>query len=89
MTKYEINITKRAQKQLFKLSVIIRERIAEQIFILGNNPDNPSLDIKSLTNDPEARLRLRVGNYRVKFNRDDQIRIVEIVRVGHRKEIYK
>lgn len=89
MTKYQINITKRAQKQLFKLSVAIRERIAEQIFTLGNNPDNPSLDIKSLTNDLEAKLRLRVGNYRVKFNRDDGIRIVEIVRVGHRKEIYK
>ena len=89
MTKYEINITKRAQKQLLKLSVTIRERIAEQIFMLGHNPDNPSLDIKSLTNDPEARLRLRVGNYRVKFNRDDEIRIVEIIRVGHRKEIYK
>ena len=89
MTKYEINITKRAQKQLLKLSATIRERIAEQIFMLGHNPDNPSLDIKSLLNDPEARLRLRVGNYRVKFNRDDEIRIVEIIRVGHRKEIYK
>lgn len=89
MSIYAINITKRAQKQLLKLSVVIRERIAEQIFILGQNPDNPSLDIKSLTNDTEANLRLRVGNYRIKFNRDDGIRIVEIVRVGHRKEIYK
>jgi mRNA interferase RelE/StbE len=89
MTKYEIKITKRAQKQLFKLSVAIKERIAEQIFILGQNPDNPSLDVKKLTNDPEAKLRLRVGNYRVKFNRDDEIRIVEIVKVGHRKEIYQ
>ena len=89
MTKYEIKITKRAQKQLFKLSVAIKERIAEQIFILGKNPDNPSLDVKKLTNDPEAKLRLRVGNYRVKFNRDDEIRIVEIVKVGHRKEIYQ
>ena len=89
MTNYEINITKRAQKQLFKLSLTIRERIAEQIFMLGHNPDNSSLDIKSLTNDPEARLRLRVGNYRVKFNRDDEIRILEIIRVGHRKDIYK
>lgn len=88
MTKYQINITKRAQKQLLKLSVTVRERIAEQIFILGINPDNPSLDIKSLTNDPEAKLRLRVGNYRIKFDRDDEIRIVEIVRIGHRKEIY-
>ena len=89
MTKYKINITKRAQKQLLKLAVTIRERIAEQIFMLGHNPDNSSLDIKSLTNDAEARLRLRVGNYRVKFNRDHDIHIVEIVRVGHRKEIYK
>lgn len=89
MTKHEIKITKRAQKQLIKLSVSIRERIAEQIFILGLNPDNPNLDIKSLTNDPEAKLRLRVGNYRVKFNRDGEIKIIEIVKVGHRKEIYK
>lgn len=89
MTNYEIKITKRAQKQLFKLSVAIKERIAEQIFTLGQNPDNPSLDVKTLTNDPEAKLRLRVGNYRVKFNRDDEIRIVEIVKVGHRKDIYQ
>lgn len=89
MTKYQINITKRAQKQLLKLSVTVRERIAENIFKLGHDPDNQNLDIKSLTNDPEAKLRLRVGNYRVKFNRDDGIKIVEIVRVGHRKEIYK
>lgn len=89
MTKHEIRITKRAQKQLIKLSAAIRERIAEQIFVLGLNPDNPNLDIKSLTNDPEAKLRLRVGNYRVKFNRDGEIKIIEIVKVGHRKEIYK
>jgi len=74
---------------LFKLSINIRERISEQIAMLGLNPDNPLLEIKALTNDPEAKLRLRVGNYRVKFNRDNEIRIVEIVRVGHHKEIYK
>jgi mRNA interferase RelE/StbE len=89
MTKYQVIVTRRAQKQLLKLSYRISERIAEQIGVLGNNPDDPSLDVKKLTNDPEAELRLRVGNYRVKFNRDNEIRIVEIVRVGHRKEIYK
>ena len=89
MTKYQVVITKPAQKQLLKLGAVIRERIAEHIGMLGNDPDNPALDIKKLTNDPEANLRLRVGNYRVKFNRDNGIRIVEIVRIGHRKEIYK
>jgi len=89
MTKHEILITKRASKQLNKLSATIREKIAEQIYILGLDPDNPNLDIKSLTNDPDAKLRLRVGNYRVKFNRDGEIKIIEIVKVGHRKDIYK
>lgn len=89
MTKHEILITKRASKQLNKLSATIREKIAEQIYLLGLDPDNPNLDIKSLTNDPDAKLRLRVGNYRVKFNRDGEIKIIEIVKVGHRKDIYK
>ena len=89
MTKHEILITKRASKQLNKLSATIREKIAEQIYMLGLDPDNPNLDVKSLTNDPDAKLRLRVGNYRVKFNRDGEIKIIEIVKVGHRKDIYK
>jgi mRNA interferase RelE/StbE len=87
--KYRIAITKRARKQMDKLPVLVQERIAENIGLLGHNPDDPRLDVKALTNDPEAKLRLRVGNYRVKFNRDDEIKIIGIVRVGHRKEIYK
>lgn len=87
--KYQIFIIKRAKRQLEKLPVQIQERIAESVGKLGCNPDDASLDVKSLTNDSEARYRLRVGNYRVKFNREDEIRIVEIVRVGHRKEIYR
>ena len=87
--RYRIEIMKKARRQLLKLSVQTQERIAESIGLLGANPDNPSLDIKPLTNDPEARYRLRAGNYRVKFNRQDAIRIIEIVRIGHRKDIYK
>lgn len=87
--RYQILIMKRAKRQLDKLPLQIQERIAEGVGKLGCNPDDVSLDIKSLTNDNEARYRLRIGSYRVKFNRDDEIRIVEIVRVGHRKEIYR
>jgi mRNA interferase RelE/StbE len=87
--QYQIFIMRRAKRQLEKLPIGVQERIAESIGKLGINPDDVSLDVKPLTNDSEARYRLRVGNYRVKYNRDDGIRIVEIVRVGHRKEIYR
>lgn len=87
--RYSLTITRRAQKQLLKLPTTTRERIAEAIGMLGHNPDNPALDVKALNNDPEASFRLRVGSYRVKYNRDDGIRIIEVVRVGHRKDVYR
>lgn len=82
-------VTRRAKKQLNGLPVTTQERIAEAIGMLGNDPDNPALNIKALTNDPDAQCRLRVGSYRVKYNRDDGIKIVEVVRIGHRKDIYR
>lgn len=87
--RYEILVTRRAQKQLLGLPVAARIRIAEAVGMLGNDPDNPALNIKALTNDPEAHYRLRIGNYRVKYNRDDGIKIIEVVRVGHRKDVYR
>ncbi|MFA7268351.1 MAG: type II toxin-antitoxin system RelE/ParE family toxin [Sterolibacterium sp.] len=87
--RYNILITRRAKKQLHSLPLTVQERIAEAIGTLGNNPDNPALNVKALINEPEAQYRLRVGNYRVKYNRDDGIKIIEVVRIGHRKDIYR
>jgi len=33
--------------------------------------------------------RLRIGNYRALYTVDDQTRTIEIISVGHRKEIYR
>lgn len=87
--RYTVFIGRRAQKQLKSLPATIQERIAESIGMLGNNPDNPALNVKALTNDPESQYRLRVGSYRVKYDRDDGIKIVEVVRIGHRKDVYR
>ena len=84
---YRVEIAKRAEKQLRSLPLQTQERIAEGIGLLAYNPDNPRLDVKALTNDTEARYRLRVGSYRVKFNRDDTVRIIAIIRVAHRREV--
>lgn len=86
---YQILILKHAKRQLEKLPVRVQENIAEGIAKLGINPDDPALDIKKLTHDTEGHYRLRIGNYRVKYDRDDEIRILEITRVGHRKDVYR
>lgn len=87
--RYNVLVTNRARKQLLSLPATTQERIAEAIGMLGNNPHDPALNVKALTNDAEAEFRLRVGNYRVKYNRDDGIQIIEVVRVGHRKDVYR
>lgn len=86
---YSVEIAKRAKKQLSSLSVATQERIAEAIGLLGYDPDDPRLDVKTLTDDKEARYRLRVGSFRVKFNRDDVVKIISIIKVGHRRDVYR
>jgi len=87
--RYQVKIVRKASKELKRLPVRSRESIAERIAILGHDPDDPSLDVRHLNRYPKADYRLRVGSYRVLFNREDTIRIIEIVRVAHRKEAYQ
>ncbi len=86
---YEVMIARRAAKELKKLPRQTRERIAEKIAMLGHDPDNSALDVKPLENLPAAHFRLRVGAYRVLFDREDDIRVIAIIRVAHRREAYR
>jgi len=87
--RYQILIVRKASKELKRLPARSRESITERIAMLGRDPDNPALDVKRINNHPRADYRLRVGAYRVLFNREDTIRVVEVVRVAHRKEVYQ
>lgn len=80
--KYKIEFKPRAIKDLKLIPVDQRERIIEKIELLQNNLTG---DIKRLTNfTPEY--RLRIGNYRVLFEVDQQT--IFIYRVKHRKDAY-
>lgn len=81
--KYEIEIRKRAEKDLASIPQSAAQRIAEAIFDLE---DGSTVGVKKLTNNtPEY--RLRVGDYRVLFeiSKDKII----IYRILHRKEAYR
>jgi mRNA interferase RelE/StbE len=85
--KYQLFIKKQAQKTLKSLSRPDRNRIAEKIMHLGRNPDNPSLDIKRLIGEPYY--RLRVGDWRIIFDRDDDVKIIAIEKIKPRGGAYK
>ena len=61
--------------------------MAEKIKLLGENPDNPILDIKSLQGEPYY--RLRVGQWRIIFDRNDEVKIIAIEKIKPRGGAYK
>lgn len=76
-----------ARSALSRLDRPARQRIAEKIQALGDNPDDPSLDIKRLSG--RAAYRLRVGGWRVIFSREDKRRIITIEQIRSRGDAYK
>ena len=84
---YTLLIKKQAKKALQSLPQPDRTRITEKIVLLGKDPDNPSLDIKKLQGEPY--FRLRVGSWRIIFDRDDEVKIISIEKIKPRGDAYK
>ncbi|MBA3634599.1 MAG: type II toxin-antitoxin system RelE/ParE family toxin [Acidobacteria bacterium] len=81
--KYEIEIRKRAEKDLSSIRKSDAQRIADSIFALE---DGLTGDIKRLTNfSPEY--RLRIGDWRILFEKSENK--VIIYRILHRREAYR
>ncbi len=85
MTNYEVEFVKSAQKELNKLPPQIRLLIAKAIYELSSDPRRgnvrPMVGTKSW--------RLRVGDYRVVYDISDKKLTILIIRVRHRKEVYR
>lgn len=54
---------------------------------LARNPDDPILDVKQLAGS--WLWRLRVGTWRVIYDRQDEVRIIAVERIGPREDVYK
>jgi mRNA interferase RelE/StbE len=83
---YRIEFTSRAQRDFKALDGSVRGRIARRIDSLANNP-YPS-GIKKLEGEDEL-YRLRVGDYRILYQIKNDVLLVLVVSVGHRREVYR
>jgi mRNA interferase RelE/StbE len=83
--KYTVLIERYAQKQIMKLGKKAIPVIKAAIAGLADNPR--PYGYKKLKG--EEAYRIRVGDYRIIYEINDDIIIVTVVSVGHRKDIYK
>jgi len=86
--KYQIKIPERVIKKLNKASKKVRIKIIEKIDGLALNPR--PLDCKKLQDNRRPPLyRIRTGDYRIVYTIQDEILLILILDVGHRKEVYR
>jgi mRNA interferase RelE/StbE len=84
---YKVVISRSAEKDLSKLSKKVLLPISNAIDALEVNPRPPGC--KKLKGATENLWRIRVGDYRIIYAIADEVRIVDVRKVGHRKDIYE
>lgn len=87
MKKYQVIFSKVAAKELRQLPNEDVKRVLSKSKELEANPRPPGC-IK-LTGEKEDLWRIRVGDYRIIYTVDDSIFIIDIRRVGNRRDVYK
>jgi mRNA interferase RelE/StbE len=85
--RWRIELTRPAERDMRRLDRPVRERIL--IAIEGLAGDQPAGDIKRMSGITPPQWRLRVGDWRVRFNRDPDVRTVLILRVLPRGRAYR
>lgn len=86
MASYRLELKKSAQKEFSKLPAVHSKRISEAIDGLTVDPF-PS-GFRKLVGS-EFKYRIRIGDYRVIYEVREAVLIVFVVKIGHRKDIYR
>ncbi|HAT50871.1 MAG: type II toxin-antitoxin system RelE/ParE family toxin [Nitrospirae bacterium] len=83
---YKVFIPGRVQKQIDKLPRNVWLRVRSVIDQLEDNPR--SNRAKKLSGLPDT-WRIRAGDYRILYSIEDDKLIVLVIKIGHRREIYR
>jgi mRNA interferase RelE/StbE len=83
--RYQVVVPKPVQKQLDSLPDNVHERVLKRIVALKENPRPPGcVKLKGY----EKEYRIRIGDYRVRYEVRDEDSIVLLLHCKHRKDVY-
>ena len=85
MASYSILIKTSAAKELEQLPDKPRRQLAKKIDALADQPRPPGCEKLS----GQDLYRIRQGDYRVVYSIEDEVLTIHVVRVGHRREVYR
>jgi len=86
MTRFEIEITHSAEKQLRALDRVDQQRLAKAMQALAEDPRPRGA--KKLSGYDDV-LRIRVGRFRVLYSVAQRRLVILILKIGHRRDVYR
>lgn len=85
MSPFRIELRPAAIRALKKIHPEDKERIQGAIALLGQDPRPP----KAIALSGRPGYRVRVGDYRIIYTIQDDVLLIVVVNVGHRRDIYQ
>ncbi len=83
---YRIELTKTAERDLLAVPKPVLKRLDACILGLADDPLPPG--VKKLKNS-DGLYRVRISDYRVIYRIEQEILTVLVVKIGHRREVYR
>jgi mRNA interferase RelE/StbE len=84
--KYRIEFSPTAERQFKKLLKEVQARLKHRIDILAENPFPRG--VKKLSAEEDL-YRLRIGDYRIIYQVQGKALLILILKLGHRKNVYR
>ena len=84
---YRLTIRKQAIKALQRMPGRDARLVRDELEKLAQDPLRRDVDVTRLQSRPG--FRLRVGGWRVIFERDENVREINVLRIGPRGDVYK
>lgn len=84
--RYRVEVARRAVKALAALPRAEQRRVEAAIELLAETPRPPGCVAMS---GERSTYRVRVGSYRIVYEVHDDVLVVQVMRVGHRREVYR
>jgi mRNA interferase RelE/StbE len=82
---YSLVVKKSAERELRAFPKVDLRRVLDRIRGLAQNP--PPSGSEKLSG--QSHYRVRQGDYRIVYSVDDDHRIITVVKIGHRREVYR
>jgi len=86
--RYRVVFQKSAFKEYEALPEPVRARVDQVLEILSISPLSEVLRFKKLRGK-EHHYRVRVGDYRIIYSPQQYVLIVRVIRIGHRRDVYR